>query len=135
MDYIINLEKKSNNKTNISNEIKSKEDSLDLNNKKLSESNEENYNDICNNISQNSENIKVKENDENEKLKEQINKEIEDMYQLSLKNSQNKKSNKNNINKNIQLIKPMENSNYNFFDEDEFKFGLWRISPSDLLNT
>ena len=47
--------------------------------------------------------------------------EIEDLYQMSLKNSQNKKSNNINKNKQKELIKPMENSNKYFFDEDEFK--------------
>ena len=58
---------------------------------------------------------------EHEKLKEQINKEIEDLYQLSLKNSQNK--NRKNTNKNIkkEIIKPMEYSNHYRFDDDEFK--------------
>ena len=125
MNYILGLEKNTNaDKNNESNDIMKKDDLMDSNNKKLPEDKDDIYNDLCNNICSNSESIKFKEKNENEKLKEEINKEIEDMYQLSLKNSQNKIfNNRKNINNNIQkeLIKPMENSNNYFLDEDDFK--------------
>ena len=125
MNYILGLEKNTNaDKNRESNDIMKKDDLNDSNNKKLPEDKDDIYNDLCNNICSNSESIKFKEKNENEKLKEEINKEIEDMYQLSLKNSQNKIfNNRKNINNNIQkeLIKPMENSNNYFLDEDDFK--------------
>ena len=123
LNYIKSFQKteKNNQNNNNSNDVMNKDDLLDSGSKKLSESKDENYNDLCNNICTKSESINIKEKDENEKLKEQINKEIEDLYQMSLKNSQNKKSNNINKNKQKELIKPMENSNKYFFDEDEFK--------------
>ena len=125
MNYIMGLEKNSNNDKNKElDEVMQKDDFLDSNSKKLNEDKDDNYNDLCNNICTNSESIKFKEKNENEKLKEEINKEIEDMYQLSLKNSQNKNlNNRKNINNNIQkeIIKPMENSNNYFLYKDDFK--------------
>ena len=120
--FIMNYDKDSkNDKSNKLNDIENKDDLKESNNIKLTENKEENYDDICNNICENSGNIKPKEMTEHEKLKEQINKEIEDLYQLSLKNSQNK--NRKNTNKNIkkEIIKPMEYSNHYRFDDDEFK--------------
>ena len=106
-----------------------KSELVDSSYKNFSESKDENYNDICNNICINSqnENLKYKEeSNDNERLKEQINKEIEDMYQLSLKNSQylnsnKKRSNKNEKNIQKELIKPIEKEKDYLFEEDEFK--------------
>ena len=106
INYIKSLEKQDNENENqniISNNNINKDDLFNSNNKQLSESKDENYNDLCNNICTNSESIQIKEKNENEKLKEQINKEIEEMYQLSLKNSQSKNfNNRKNINNKIQ---------------------------------
>ena len=101
-----------------------KSDLNDSNSKKLTDSKDDNY-DICNNIcfdSQIKNNNLKEDSNENYKLKEQINKEIEDMYQLSLKNSRKINSNKKTNNKYNQkeLIQPLE-KNENFFEEDEFK--------------
>ena len=132
LNYILNLENKSNKSSmsNINNfqtsDVMTKNELSDSNNKNFMESRDDNYNDICNNMCINSQ-IKEESNEQNNKLKDQINKEIEDMYQLSLKNSKNLNSNKNKnyyndiiINKK-EIIKPLEKSKEYLFEEDEFK--------------
>ena len=133
LNYILNLENKSHNTNNNNSssnpEIMTKSELVDSSYKNFSESKDENYNDICNNtcINSQNENSKFKEESyDNERLKEQINKEIEDMYQLSLKNSQylnsnKKRSNKNEKNIQKELIKPREKEKDYLFEEDEFK--------------
>jgi hypothetical protein len=130
LNYILNLENKSHNTSNNNSssnpEVMTKSELVDSSYKNFSESKDENYNDICNNICINSQNEDSKfkeESNDNERLKEQINKEIEDMYQLSLKNSQNLNSNKKRCNKNIhkEIIKPREKEKDYLFEENEFK--------------
>ena len=133
LNYILNLENKSHNTSNNNSssnpEVMTKSELVDSNYKNFSESKDENYNDICNNICINSQNEDSKfkeESNDNERLKEQINKEIEDMYQLSLKNSQYLNSNKMRNNKNgkdiqKEIIKPIVKQKDYLFEEDEFK--------------